>query len=291
MNKWQLPSFLVTLLFALASCAPLSKSQVKLSHNYFETIANYPRYYRELNKNVAALNLESKNLESSLQSSDSERVSIIINSITEYEASMKLPDSIQWHARFLDSYIQNYYLMIPNGFNVYQAIKGTTETIGGIFGLGGIVSGILPQNIGGLNPKKKKKIRQHLIDSHKQLNLSLNILHEYMVNTYVPKLDDISRNTIKDFELLLNSVHNEASALEYYTKHNRMLTIFYRKLFLTKNLSAQFSQSIESFIKAENGIYKNFSDWQKVDLESTKLSELISDMQKIRFIIEDLNEK
>ena len=291
MNRWQFLSVLISLVLAVSSCAPLSKSQVKLSHNYFETVANYPRYYRELNKNIAALNLEAKNLESSLQNSDSIRVATIINSINEYEELMKLPDSIQWHAKFLDSYIQNYYLMIPNGFNVYQALKGTTETIGGIFGLGGLVSGILPKSMGGLNPKKKKKIRQHIFDSHKQLNLSLNVLHEYMASTYNPILDDISKKTIVDFELLLNSVSKETTSLEYYTKHNRMLTVFYRKLFLTKNLSNQFSQSIQSFIVAENGISRSFKDNQKVDLESSNLSDLINDMQKIRFLIEDLNEK
>jgi hypothetical protein len=291
MNRGQFVLILFSLILMICSCAPLSKSQVKLSHNYFETIANYPRYYRELNKNVAALNLEAKNLESSLQDSDSIRVATIINSISEYEASMKLPDSIQFHAKFLDSYIQNYYLMIPNGFNVYQALKGTTETIGGIFGLGGVVKGILPNNVATVSSKKKKKIRKHIFDSHKQLNLSLNVLHDYMISTYNLKLEEIDKKTIEDFETLLNSVSKETTSLEYYTKHNRMLTVFYRKLFLTKNLSTQFSQSIESFIKTENGISKNFKDKQKVDMESSKLSDLINDMQKIRFLIEDLNDK
>lgn len=291
MNRWQFVSALLLLLLAVASCAPLSKSQVKLSHNYFETIANYPRYYRELNKNVAALNLEAKNLESSLQDSDSIRVATIINSINEYEESMKLPDSIQRHAKFLDSYIQNYYLMIPNGFNVYQALKGTTETIGGIFGLGGVVRGILPNNVSAVNPKKKRKIRQHIFESHEQLNTSLQVLHSYMNSTYSPKLNEISRETIEDFESLLNSINKETTSLEYYTKHNRMLTVFYRKLFLTKNLSEQFSQSIASFLNAENGIVRSFSEKQRVDLESSNLSDLINDMQKIRFQIEDLNEK
>lgn len=112
-----------------------------------------------------------------------------------------------------------------------------------------------------------------------------------MTSTYTPKLDEISKKTIEDFETLLNSVSKETTSLEYYTHHNRMLTVFYRKLFLTKNLSTQLSQSIESFIKAERGITKNFSVKQKVDLESTNLSDLINDMQKIQFLIEDLNEK
>ena len=61
-----------------------------MSHNYFEAIANYPRYYRELNVRVADLDLEAKNLESSLHDSDSLRIATIVSSIHEYESAMKI---------------------------------------------------------------------------------------------------------------------------------------------------------------------------------------------------------
>lgn len=278
-------------LLLLSSCAPLSKSQLKGSHNYFEAIANYPRYYRALNVTVADLNLEAKNLESSLHSSDSLRVATIIYSINEYEESMIVPDSILIHTKYLDTYIQNYYSLIPNGFNIYRALKGTTETISGIFGLGGVVSGILPNQINGLNPTKKGKIQAHILSSESYLMESLLKLKEYINESYLPRLEEIDRESIKHFEALLSSINHKTPPLEYYTKHNRMLTQFYQRLYHTKSLVKQLSKSIDSFMVVEKELTRSFKERGKLDMESTHINELLNDMQRINYLLVDLNER
>ncbi|MEP1032568.1 hypothetical protein [Ekhidna sp.] len=275
----------------LIGCAPLSKSQLKMSHNYFQAIANHPRYIQELNVRVADLNLEAKNLESSLHSSDSLRIATIIRSINEYEESMRIPDSILVHTKVVDKYIQNYYLLIPNGFSIYRALKGTTETIGGIFGLGGVVSGILPSNINGMNPTKKRKIQAHVLNSESDLINSLQILKSYINTSYLPRLNRIDDQSIADFELLLESINNKTPPLEYYTKHNRMLTDFYQRLYHTKNLVRHLSKSIDTFILVEKEIAKSFEEKEKVDVEKTHLNELVNDMQRMNFLLVDLNER
>lgn len=262
-----------------------------MSHNYFEAIANYPRYYRELNVRVADLDLEAKNLESSLHDSDSSRIATIISSIHEYESAMKIPDSILVHSKNVDRYIQNYYLLIPNGFSVYRALKGTTETIGGIFGLGGLVSGVLPNNVNGLNPTKKRKIQAHVLNSEEQLISSLRILQNYINTSYLPRLNQIDEKSIADFETLLASINNKTPPLEYYTKHNRMLTEFYQRLYHTKNLVKKLSIAIDSFIMVEQEIVKSFQEKEKVDMENSHMNELINDMQRINFLIIDLNDR
>ncbi|WP_424961051.1 hypothetical protein [Ekhidna sp.] len=282
---------LIVVFLFFASCAPLSKSQLKMSHNYFEAIANYPRYYRELNVRVADLNLESKNLESSLHTSDSVRIATIIQSINAYEESMRIPEDMTLHIRNVDEYIQEYYLLIPNGFSLYRALKGTTETIGGIFGLGGVVSGILPSNVNGLNPTKKGKIQAHVLDSEDTLIVSLKVLKDYINTTYLPKLEQIDRESIANFEILLASINNKTPPLDYYTKHNRMLTEFYQRLYHTKNLVKQLSKSIDTFILVEREITDSFQEKAKVDLEKTHMDDLIGDMQRINFLVRDLNNR
>ncbi|WP_425391672.1 hypothetical protein [Ekhidna sp.] len=283
--------FLLICLLAFASCAPLSKSQLKMSHNYFETITNYPRYYRELNVRVADLKLESRNLESSLQASDSTRIATIVYSINEYEASMTIPDSVAVHIKTIEKYIQNYYLLIPNGFNIYRALKGTTETIGGIFGLGGVVSGILPSNVNGLNPTKKRKIQAHVLNTESELLSSLKSLKEYINQNYLPRLEEIDKKSINDFEILLGSINNSTPPLDYYIKHNRMLTEFYQRLYHTKNLVKQLSKAIETLILVEKEITRSFQEKEKVDMERTHINELINDMQKVNLLVKDLNER
>ncbi|WP_370087123.1 hypothetical protein [Ekhidna sp.] len=278
-------------LFVLSSCAPLSKSQLKVSHNYFEAVANYPRYYRALNVTVADLNLEAKNLESSLHSSDSLRVATIIHSINEYEESMIVPDSILIHTKYLDTYIQNYYSLIPNGFNIYRALKGTTETIGGIFGLGGVVSGILPNQINGLNPAKKGKIQSHILSSESYLMESLLKLKAYINESYLPRLDEVDKQSIVHFEALLSSINHKTPPLEYYTKHNRMLTQFYQRLYHTKSLVKQLSKAIDSFMVVEKELTASFKERGKLDMESTHINELLNDMQRINYLLVELNDR
>ncbi len=275
----------------LSSCAPLSKSQLKMSHTYFQTITNYPHYYRELNMRVADLNLEAQNLESSLHESDSIRIATIIKSINEYESAMQIPDSILAHTKVIEKYIQNYYLLIPNGFNLYRALKGTTETIGGLFGLGSVVSSVLPNNINGLNPTKKRKIQAHILSSETSLIQSLRILKNYINTVYLPKLNEIDKKSINDFEILLASINSSTPPLEYYTMHNRMLTEFYQRLFRTKNLVNQLSKSIETLILVEQEITKSFTTKEMIDFEKTHMNELINDMQRVNFIVQDLNSR
>ncbi|WP_420319159.1 hypothetical protein [Ekhidna sp.] len=240
---------------------------------------------------VADLNLEAQNLESSLHESDSIRIATIIKSINEYESAMQIPDSILAHTKVIEKYIQNYYLLIPNGFNLYRALKGTTETIGGLFGLGSVVSSVLPNNINGLNPTKKRKIQAHILSSETSLIQSLRILKNYINTVYLPKLNEIDKKSINDFEILLASINSSTPPLEYYTMHNRMLTEFYQRLFRTKNLVNQLSKSIETLILVEQEITKSFTTKEMIDFEKTHMNELINDMQRVNFIVQDLNSR
>lgn len=280
----------VSLIICFA-CAPLSKTQVKLTHNYFETITNYPNYYRELNGSIANLTLEARNLESSLKSSDSVRIATLIYSINEYEKGLKLPDSILHQIRYVERYIQDYYLLLPNGFNVYQALKGTTQTITGFFGLGGLVGGILPNNVPGLNPTKSRKIKQHIYTSEDELLRCLKSIKTFVNSYYIPVLEKIGDESIRDFEELLNTINAQTGPIEYYTQHNRMLTEFYRKLFLTKSLASTLASSIDPFIRTEQKLTSSLNERKKIDPETPHLSELVRNIQRIQSMILDLETK
>lgn len=278
------------LILILTSCAPLSKSQLKMSHNYYESITNYPRYYKELNVRVADLDLEAKNLRSSLQTSDIQRVGTIISSINEYEDAMRLPDSVLLHTQYIDQYIQDYYSLIPNGFSIYRTLKGTTETIGGIFGLTSVVSSILPSNSNSINPTKRRKIQEHVLTSREGLKSSLIALQKHINESFLPRLENIDKQSIDDFEKLLESINKSTPPLDYYTKHNRMLTDFYQRLYRTKSLIKQLSKAIDSFIIVEKELADRFVEKEKIDTEETHLNELIGDMQRISYLLQDLND-
>jgi hypothetical protein len=215
----------------------------------------------------------------------------IIQSINEYEKAMKLPEEVLLHVRNIDAYVQQYYLFLPNGFNLYRVLKSTTETVGGVFGLGSVISGILPNSTNNLSVAKKRKIQAHVLQSEQSLIRSLEALKAYIDGSYLPRLDAIYTASIADFEALLASINHKTPPLDYYTRHNRMITAFYQRFFHTRNLVQQLSKSIDSFISVEKEIAKSFQIREKIDVERTHMNQLLSDMQRIDFLVKELNQK
>ncbi len=281
----------LSLILLISACAPLSKSQLKASHNYLEAITNQPRYFRELNTQVANLSLEMDNLRSSLEVTDSARIWTIINSINDFEEFLELPDSLLAHIKYLEGYSQHYYSLIPNGFNIYKTLKGTTATIGGFFGFGG-VAGLLPSsNLNQINPTKKRKIRNHILSSEKDLLVSLNHIRRFILNHYIPRLDVLHEESKVKFEALLASINHSAQPLEYYTIHNRMLTDFYQQLFLAKGMAEQLIKAIDSSIMVEKKLTRSFQEPERIELEKTGLNELAFEVQRLNHFLSELNQK
>ena len=97
--------------------------------------ATHCAHVRQLNERVANLELESQNLGSALQPSDSMRVRTIIVALTAFENDLRLPDSVRRNIEIVDQYIKGYYAYIPKGYDIYKTFKIASETIGGMFGI------------------------------------------------------------------------------------------------------------------------------------------------------------
>lgn len=292
MHFYEMKTVLTAILLTSCLCvhAQLSKSQLKMTNTYFEVIANHPRYVRLLNQEIAELMLESNNLRASLQLSDSVRISSLIYSIDAFEEFTFLPDSVNIRVNRINDYIQTYYEIIPNGFGVYQAIKGTTESIGGVFGVGGLIGAILPNREPGLSSKKKKKLRNHLISSEEAFLADLKFLRVYIEQGFLPVLVQIEHAASSDFRVLMESIEERTAPLDYYTKHNRLVTRFYQKMVLAKSLTRQLIQLMNTIEQAERELISRVQEKQKVDLVDTHFNQLVVDVSRINANLQNLQE-
>lgn len=275
------PISLVLFLLTFPIWAQLTKSQVKMANNYFETIANYPRYIKALNKEISELKLEADNLSVALQTSDTIAINGLIVAIDEYEQRTAVPDSINTNLNNINEYVQSYFSIIPNGFGVYQALKGTTETIGGVFGVGGLIGTLLPNREPGLSSKKKKKVQDHILTSESKVLNNLQDLQEFLSGYYLPYLDELGQHASQDFQVLLKNIQVQNAPMDYFNNHNRLVTRYFQKLIFAKGLTKQLIKSIDTFRVAEKELTSRLTEKQKVELANTHFTQLVSEISKI----------
>lgn len=285
MSKWFMPFFLTFFLLIGVGCGPLRKSQVRLIGNYYNTLTNYPGNVRKLNERVAKLTLESDNLRSSLHPSDSLRVGALVTAINEYQANLALPDSILLEVDFLDNYMRGYYVLVPNGFNIYKALKGTSESIGGMFGLKPVVSSILPDKSVEITNAKKRKILAHFQGQSEGLHQCLTEIKSYIDTHSIPEIDRTSQKMQADMQLLFLDRNGSVSSVDHYFNYNRHFISFFQKLIQTRKLYASVSKSLTNILETEMEIQRMTVERNKVYRDSYQLHILVSDMQKMQALL------
>ena len=274
-------------LVLLSGCRTLKKSQVRVIGNYFGTVAEYPQYIRQMNERSAKLVLEADNLESALEGSDSSRLDALVDAIDKYEFRLEVPDSVANAVSIIEDYVQGYYILAPNGFSVYKTLKGTSESIGGIFGLKSVVSAVLPERDIDLSPKKKKKINTHFNNQSETLRAAIRTSKNYIDRYLIPQMQISNERMRNDLRGLFNE-DDKLSALDHYFEYNRYFLNHFQKLILTERLARQLSVSLDTMLDTEDEIQRMTAERKRIDKDSHFLHDLVVDIQKIQLLIKKL---
>lgn len=266
-------------------CGPLRKTQVSLVKNYFNTIADHPANIQQLNDRLAELSLESQNLQSSLYPSDSQRITSLMHAIHDYENSLALPDSIAIELERFQAYISGYYILLPDGFNVYNAFKSTSESVVGIFGFQSIVSSVLPEKSENVSASKKRRMLTHLKTQSIQVRESLSKIKQYVDEQMLPVIDKTNEIISKDVQQLFMSGDTPISPLDHYFKYNNYFIDYFQNIIRLRKLTVRVSASIDQVLLTEQEILGLTSTPQKIRQDSDQLHRLANDMQKIKVLM------
>lgn len=277
--------FLIVLLILLlaGSCSPVRKSQVKLIGNYFNTISAYPEHIKQVNGLKADLVLESNNLRSAIQPTDSARVKSLLTSVDQYEVDLKFPDSVAVAVANLEQYIQSYYVLVPNGFDAYKALKGTTESIGGIFGLKSIISSVLPDREVNVTSAKRRKIYAHFKNNQTVFIHSLQVVEAYFESEVSPLINTTFSDTKRDVELLFDQ-STSTNAADYYFKYNRHFLIYFQQLTHTRTLARHLAQSLNNIQQTEMEVQRMTNERRKITKDSRQVHRLIADLERMEHL-------
>ncbi len=278
--------FGMVLLLLFSSCTTLHKSQVSLIGNYYSTLAEYPGNIKKLDEQAADIALEAGNIESALYESDSVRINELVDAIGVYSEDIVLPDSIRTEIDQIEQYIRGYYVLVPNGFSIYRALKGTSESIGSFFGVRPVVSTVLPEREE-ISERKKQKIAKHFKSQSQQFRHSLKVIKSYVDNHLIPQVDDSNAEMKQNIQRLFNENDVRISSLNYYFDYNKYFADLFQKAIKTKKLYVSISNAIDLLLETETEIQKMTKDRGKLNTGSERLHKLVAETQRIKILIEE----
>lgn len=274
--KFPLQILMACTLILASSCAPLSKSQVSLTRNYFSTVTNYSDLLEDVNAHVADSRFASQQLES-LLADDSLKFRSMISAIRTYERELQLPDSIETELDYLNDYVQKYYALIPAGINIYGVIKGAGSSVPGM----GLVARLLPNFNVNISSKRKRKVKAHIHKRGAEVQASLCVL-EGWAGQKLLELQNIEQESLQNLRVLELTLQKQTDTYEYYAKAQKVITLFYRQVFLTRKVVQNLSESIRVFQNLEEDLRNRTRERRKHIRNSTHLAEMVRKLETIR---------
>lgn len=287
-KNYAVSGILIGLLCFAVACSPIRKSQVKLIGNYFNTVSAYPGHIKRVNELKANLILEANNLKSAIQTTDSARIRFLLYSIDQYEAQLQFPDSVAMALLTVEQYLQSYYVLVPNGFDAYKALKGTTESIGGFFGLRSVISTILPDRQMEVTASKRRKIYRHFKSNRKPFLAAIQVIDRYMKNQVSPLLTTTFEGMKKDVEVLFEHSSSSDDA-EFYFKYNLHFLKYFQELTYTRELARQLALSLDNIQTTESEVQRMTNERKKITKDSRQVHRLVSDLERISHLIQQID--
>ncbi len=282
MKKGLIILLIVSGLF-MAGCSPLTKTQSKAVNQYFQTIANYPEYSKELNRSTAKIRLNRLQLYPETYDIDTVMIEALVRSFESYQKEMKLKPELDSSLSRLDSYIKEYFLLTPNGFRFIKLVSGGSSLIGSYFGLGGLISSAFSYGKeANLLPSNAKKVKKHIMEGQAIVDESTIVIRQFadqILNTTLNRENTYIRDNYRRF---LKDLKGNPDSYDYYSVYNAIFIRHFEIIYNTKVLATQLIASTEEIRKTH----------QTLVLQTThrdKLKSGIADIQELYLSVEQIN--
>lgn len=284
------PIFLLTAVILITeSCGVLTKSQAKRSINYFETVTNHTSVVRRTAEGLAIIELESQTLNGALKESNQERIDVVIQALTDYEAAISPSQLTERSLLYIEQYIQGYYLLATNGYDKYSQLKSASGAISPIGGVALALESLIRRKNTGIKTNKRDDLQRLLKNSHDSVQHHIGVIRSYLNNDIIAAVNSIEVASKKQFEDLLQSIKEDNEPIHFYQNYNRDLSRFYQKLYLLQNSVVHLEKSLEYFSLAEMELLEAVETRQKIETESKLVNSLLREIEKSKALLARLN--
>lgn len=287
------PFWLLTIASAIIiagnSCSPLHKTQKKAVHEYFQTIARFPEYPRELNHYSAKVRMNRQQIYPESFDGDSVMIENLIGSYETFQSEGSMSSSMDSVLSLMDDYITKYYSMTPDGFWLYKGISSGASLFGQFLGFGGMARSVSREadknniiKVGG------RKIRNHMLNQKKQIQDISEDISAFADSILQKKLDKEGARLKTNYRHFLSELSDQPDAYEYYAIYNEIFMRNFRMLHHTKKLARQLKAGARQLITTHNKLCDKLEERNKMDRGIPEMYKLLQTMNRLQKTVNTL---
>jgi uncharacterized protein YceK len=273
----------------MSGCSPLTKTQSKAVNHYFQTIGNYADYTRELNKTKAKIRLNRLQLYPESYDIDTLMIEALVKSFESYQKEMKLNPELDSALDRLDNYVNDYFLLTPNGFRVIKILSGGSSLIGSYFGLGNLINSAF--NYGkevNLLPSNAKKVKKHIGNGRKVIDESADVIRQFAEDVLLNILNRENIYIRENYRKFLGDLKGKPDSYDYYSIYNTIFIRHFEIIYNTKVLANQLMESTEAIRQTHNALIHETAKRQRLRSGMAEIQALYLLIDQIKSTIHDL---
>lgn len=273
----------------MSNCSPLTKTQSKAVNQYFQTIANYPDYSKELNQSTAKIKLNRLQLYPETYDIDTVMIEALVKSFETYQKEMRLMPELDSSLSRLDSYIKDYFLLTPNGFRVIKILSGGSSLIGSYFGLGNLIGSAFSYGKeANLLPSNAKKVKKHIMDGQTTIDESIKVIRQFAEQVLFTTLNQENIYIRDNYRKFLNDLRGQPDSYDYYSVYNAIFIRHFTIIYNTKVLANQLIESTEAISQTHHALVLETAKRQKLKSGMAEIQELYLLIDQIKNTIHAL---
>ncbi|MCF8337888.1 MAG: hypothetical protein K9I74_07880 [Bacteroidales bacterium] len=265
------------------SCSPITKTQKKAVGDYFQTIARFPEYPRELKHYSSKIKMNRTHIFPQTYNSDSLMIETLVNSYEVFQKESQIENSLNSDLNDMAQYITRYYSMTPDGFWLYKTLSSGTSLFGQFLGFGNIANKVTRQadqnkliKVGG------KKIKNHIINGESTIQRTTERINHYadsLLNHKLKKEDKYLKDSYRKF---LRNLRSRPDAYEYYSIYNEIFMRNFRLLHHTQKLARQLKKGSLQVMETHQKLSKKLKERNKLERDIPELYDLLHSMNRLQ---------
>lgn len=271
------------------SCSPLHKIQKKAVSDYFQTIARFPEYPRELKHYSAKVSMNRVQMYPETFGADSLMIENLVDSYETFQDETRIGNSLDSVLTAMDDYITQYYSMTPEGFWLYKGLSSGASIFGQFFGFGHMARQVTHQTdknniikVGG------RKIRNHIFHEKSQIRRTTDEIKHYADSILSYKLEPESEKLKANYRRFLRALRKKPDAYEYYAIYNEIFMRNFRLLHHTEKMARQLKQGAEQLITTHEKLCDKLKERNRLESGIPELYKLLQKMNELQKTVNTL---
>lgn len=289
MKPFRLLILAIAIIIAGNSCSPLHKTQKKAVNEYFQTIARFPEYPRELKHYSAKVHMNRQQIYPESFEVDTVMIENLVSSYETFQLEGYMSNRMDSVLSLMDDYITKYYSMTPDGFWLYKGISSGASLFGQFLGIGGMAknfSRAADKNnfikVGG------RKIRNHVLTQKEQIKDISAEISTFAGSILKNKLDKEGARLKNNYRRFLGKLNSQPDAYEYYAIYNEIFMRNFRMLHHTEKLAGQLEVGAQQLVNTHNKLCNKLEARSKMDRGIPEMYKLLQTMNKLQKTVNTL---